>query len=261
MNKEKLTNHIRDMELKQSVKKVLDLCEQTIRSHRMRHSKFLTPNVLAALSGILPQLSEINYTMTSLNEEAERRILYVYPSYEEFENQDFVLSIVKAKPVYPEQSLSHRDYLGSILSLGIERENIGDIVFDEEQNAYIIVIKPMDEFLLSNFNKVRHTKILLSIVDEIPKIERKYERKIINIASFRLDSIVAGLLNLSREKSQRLIQSGDVRVDFVEEKNNSKMIAAPSVLSIRGFGKFKIGEFISETKKNRLRLEVFKFGN
>lgn len=259
MDKDRLISHIQDIAIKQELKKILDIAQRAMRSHTQKNTKFLTPNILSLVEPILRGL-DVNYKITGLFEEAERQIIYFFPYYEEVQSLESVLSIIKITP-YQEDELSHRDYLGSIVGLGIERENIGDIVFDNQHNAYVVVLNPLDEFILSSLTKVRHTKVDVQRVDDLPDIEPSYDIRTINIASLRLDSIVAGLLNLSREKAQRIVQSGDVRVNFAEEKNNAKTIPFSAILSIRGYGKFKLLQLISETKKNRLRIEIAKYNN
>lgn len=260
MNKDLLTSHIKDIELKQSIKKVLSVCEQAMNSYTVRHTKFLTPNQIDLVKNILTRFYDIKFEFCSLNEMPERQIAYFYPPYMEFEEVENVLSAVKIEPNNKDAELNHRDYLGSILSLGVDRENIGDIVFDKDI-AYVPVVKPMDVFLQHNLQKIKNTKVSVSVQENLPRTEIEFEERMINVPSMRLDAVVSGVLKLSREKAQNIIQSGLVRVNFEETKNNSKQVEEKTILSIRGFGKYKIDEFISETKKKRLLLKILKYSN
>ena len=156
--------------------------------------------------------------------------------------------------------LGHRDYLGAILSQGIERECIGDIFIDGN-DAYVVVLKPIDEYLFYNLDTVKNIKVFVSIEEKLPDVEKKFKNITINVSSMRLDALVSKLSCLSREKSQLLIQSGNVVVDFQVNKNNSKSVAEGTIITIRGFGKFVIDGIISETKKQRLRVAVRKYSN
>lgn len=259
LNKEELTGFIKDIELKQSLKKVLDICQQSIYSHQIKHTKFLTPNQVQMADQILQKVKDINYFAFGISSEAERKIIYFYPEYMSIEDREEVLSVVRITTMDHSQ-MNHRDVLGTIISLGLERENIGDILFGDQNEIYVIVLKPMDEYLVHNLNKICSEKVKVDLVSDIPSIDSKYEELNLNVASFRLDVIVSALLNMSRDKAQKLIQSGNVRLNFVETKNNSQTVPVSSVLSIRGYGKYKYIEFLSETKKNRNRIRVLKYG-
>ena len=262
IDKEALTAHIYDMEQKQKIKKVLDLCEQSIRSHTMRHTKFLTPNQILLLQNILPQIPDISYQVVQPNTMAERQIIYFYPTYIDFEEVESATSFIKLSPIHAEESLTHRDFLGAIMSLGIERENIGDIVFDRDAPCvYIVLLKPFDQLLLLDIQKVRNTKVFAEVRSWMPDLTPELEEQVINVASLRLDGVVAGIINLSREKTQKMIQRGDVKVNFEEVKDNSKQLAENDVVSIRKFGKYRMGELLSETRKKRCRVRIFRYTN
>lgn len=261
MNKDLLTSHILDFELKQDLKKILGIYESAAFSHVTKNTKFLTPHQLKLTENILFSLDEIQYKAFSPNQDAERKVLYFYQDYVAFEEIDSVIAILKISYNPKHSQLSHRDYLGSILALGIERENIGDIVVGEEGQAYIMVLKPMDQFLLDNLDKVKNEKVKVEIVDNLPFLEAKFEEVIINVASIRIDSVIARLLGLSRDKAQSLVQSGRVYIDYAESKDKSVSLKEGTVISVRGFGKFRFEEIVTETKKNRFRVKFLKYLN
>lgn len=260
MDKDKLVSHIKDIELKIQIKNILDICNNVVNSHITKNTKFLTPNVITLLDDILPKIKTLKYKAWSLNENAERKIMYFYKDYKNFDEVENVLSIIKITNKNFRYSLNHRDFLGSILSKGVDRETIGDILVDNN-NAYVILLKPIDEYLKYNLDKVKNCDVEVDIVREIPNIEQKFTEIIINVSSMRLDSIVSKVINISREKAQNIIQSGDVRINFDICKNNSKIILENTTISIRGYGKFIIDYIISETKKQRLKVAIKKYSN
>lgn len=260
IDKDRLTNHIKDIRLKQDVKKALGVCEQAIRSHSVRNTKFLTPNQISLISQIVSQIKDVSFYISGWSDEAERQIIYFFPEHMDFSEDREALSVVKLSWTSKEQNIGHRDCLGSILSLGIERDNIGDIIFVDDV-VYIVLLKPLDIFLQSHLMKIKHTKVSVEIVQELPEQKFAYDELVINVSSFRLDAFVAELTRNSREKAQRLIQSGSVKLNFIETKDNSKQIPTDSVLSVRGFGKYRVKEFISETRKGRFRVRVLKYSN
>jgi RNA-binding protein YlmH len=158
------------------------------------------------------------------------------------------------------EKLSHRDYLGSILSMGIRREKVGDInVF--EDGAEIWISNEISDFICFNLSKIKHTGIKTSIIKMEDSRERIQEYKSIkiNIASFRLDSIIASLTGFSRSQAVSYIKSGSIKLNFSEIKEADKKVENGDVISIKGFGRYKITGDGKTTKSGRINIEVKKY--
>ncbi len=205
---------------------------------------------------------------------AERKRFFVLPSYlSDFEGDN----AEKLKECFPEElsaavqailvrgsgyrALSHRDYLGSILSLGLERDALGDIVLLDATSAVIFCGEKIADFLLETLEKVANDKVSLSrfTADESFVPKRTTQRITDTVASERLDCIVAALTNLSREKAQTLIRSGDCEVDYLSEERCDLLLTPPTTLTLRGYGKYTLLAFDGETKKGRLRMVAEKY--
>ena len=158
-------------------------------------------------------------------------------------------------------SLSHRDYLGSILGLGIQRDAIGDIVISDNFSAYTFADGKVADLLISDLVKVKTDKVKVSECSSDIGLSFKREFYSISdtVASARLDCVVASLANLSRDKAQMLIASGMCQMNYVEEARNDRGIDAGDVITLRGYGKFIIRELSDKTKKGRLRLIADKY--
>ena len=137
------------------------------------------------------------------------------------------------------RTLRHKDYLGSLLALGIERDSFGDIALQSDHEAVLFCTRP-----------VRCSPYTL---DEHFTDGRQYRPIHGTVASARLDCITAALTNLSREDAQRAIREGRVEVDFEEETRTDLALTPPATLSIRGYGRFRLRAFEGETRKGRLR--------
>ncbi len=154
---------------------------------------------------------------------------------------------------------SHRDFLGSLMGLNIKRELMGDLVM-EEGIGYIPVSEKIKEIILNNLSQIGKAQCLVSEIkgnDKIP--DYKYDDKIITVPSKRLDSIVSAITGLSRTKVVEPIERGKVLVDYAEEKEKSKNLEIGSLITIRGYGKFKLFSDKGETKKGKERLLVKKY--
>ena len=154
--------------------------------------------------------------------------------------------------------LSHRDYLGSLLGLGLERDALGDIAVQNDREAVVFCKGRMASFLISALEKVGADAVRVAAyrMDKDITDGKRYKPISDTVASARLDCIVAALTNLSREDAQSLVRSGMVELDFEVEERVDKQLTAPATLSVRGYGRFILRGFDGETKKGRLRLRA-----
>ena len=147
------------------------------------------------------------------------------------------------------EELTHRDYLGAIMNLGIERNQIGDIVVTGKE-AYIFVLEKVAEFICDSIDRIKHTNVKTEVVGVLPKdvrVEIRYEEY--SVSSLRMDGVLSKVLNLSRENAKNLILSEKVIADGkvilkpeYEPKENETII-------VRGFGRFIFEGKQRENKK------------
>ena len=165
------------------------------------------------------------------------------------------------------RDFSHRDYLGGILSLGLERSVIGDIVPIDEFSAYIFVSKSAARFLTegdfyeSGGIRIAHDKVRIThaALPDGFTVEQKYKDITDTVASARLDCVVASLCNLSRESAKEKILALEVEHNYDGAESTSAAVTAGDHISVRGVGKFKIVSVADPTKKGRFRLIAKKF--
>lgn len=158
-------------------------------------------------------------------------------------------------------SFSHRDILGSVLGLGIKRETLGDIyVEDGGKKAYVCLDKIQAQFLVDSLEFVSRDKVKVGIVDvnKLPVPQRKFSVIQGTVASQRLDCLISLVTNISREKAKIMINSGLVSVNHFEETRTDYELHEGDILSVRGYGRFVLFEFGSQTRKGRNRVVVHK---
>ncbi|MBQ4150802.1 MAG: hypothetical protein IJC81_03240 [Clostridia bacterium] len=165
------------------------------------------------------------------------------------------------------RDFSHRDYLGGILSLGLDRSAIGDIAPIDDFSAYIFVSRSAarflteGDFLESGGIRIARDKVKVERA-KLPsdyEIELKYKPITDTVASERLDCVVASLCNLSREGAKEKILSGEVEHNYETAAEISATVKAADHISVRGVGKFLIDSVTDPTKKGRLRLVAKRF--
>lgn len=184
---------------------------------------------------------------------AQRVVFGAFPERQQPDRDSFpVLPLYNA--FRKEDPLSHRDFLGTLMAQGINREAVGDILV-EEGRCVLFVRTEISEYVTAQLHKVGGVGIRFveGSLSELPQ-GRGFVEISDTVASPRLDCIVASVAHLSREKSETLIRNGSVALNYEVILSGSKKVAPEDILSIRGFGKYRVDQIGPPTKKGRLRL-------
>nr|WP_317411944.1 YlmH/Sll1252 family protein [uncultured Solibaculum sp.] len=189
-------------------------------------------------------------------QEAERTVFGVFPNQPDV--GDFPIEPVTLR-FRKQDSLSHRDFLGSLMALGIKREVIGDILV-EEGRCVLFVLREMAEYITSQVEKVGRVgvKCFLGLEGELPAGHRVEPKEGV-VASSRLDCVVAFAANGSRSTAVKMIQGGLVSVNHEVCTNVSYTVKEEDKLSIRGWGRGIIAQFGPPTRKGRLHILLNKY--
>lgn len=156
--------------------------------------------------------------------------------------------------------LSHRDYLGALMALGIRRETVGDILVDEER-AVIFFADEIVPFVLSNVDTVGRVgvKVTYADPDDLPLPDEGTER-MLTLSSLRLDAFVAAVCGVSRDKAAQLIRADMVTVDHVIHNVTSYLLSEGAVVTVRRYGKFILAALSGTSRKGKLRITIRYFG-
>lgn len=152
------------------------------------------------------------------------------------------------------QTLTHRDFLGGLLSLGLRRSVIGDIII-EDNCGYAFCLEAVSGFIEKELNEVKGTRVK-SVLSPPPAAAALPDKSYVNIASERLDAVIAAVYHLPRSESQRLFEQEKV---FINGKAATSQSAPPhegEIVSVRGVGRFIYEGIEKETRKGRLRVVV-----
>ncbi len=162
------------------------------------------------------------------------------------------------------RDLAHPQYLGSLLSCGIERETVGDIVTLDAHHAVVFVTPAIKDYLLGQDKPL--CRVASDTVTVAPfavpqdfSAHRKIEMVTDTVASLRLDCVVAALLRTSRAKAQEALKEKRVRLNFAQTCEFDTVVAKGDQLSIRGAGRFRVIACEEKTKKERFRLTAEHF--
>lgn len=152
--------------------------------------------------------------------------------------------------------LSHRDFLGALMNLGIDRSTIGDIKVGEKE-AYLFCLETIAPFICENLRQIKHTAVTCEKTENMEALqEEEPETVSVQVQSLRIDAFIAKVYNMSREKSLELFRTGKVYVNGRLCENNSRLIKPGETVNARGFGKFQVLGEPRETRKGKLAAEV-----
>ncbi|UEL46781.1 YlmH family RNA-binding protein [Terrisporobacter hibernicus] len=256
MDKLKLTAHIKDIDLKNKMFRIIDKANGSLKNYDVRFSDFLNPFEVESAKAILNANDDLRYTVDGGYDESERKIVFIYPFYMDYEDINETLRFIQIEGNFKFKSISHKDYLGSLLSLGIKREKIGDIII-HENFCQVIVTFDICDFILMNLEKVARNNVKLKEISRKEVVYNPPNYKEINftVSSSRIDCIISGLYNISRQESAKLISNEKVQVNYEKITSCSKEIKSESLISVRGKGRSQINNIGSLTKKGKVKVQ------
>lgn len=210
-------------------------------------SKFLT---IQEQFDLAKAHKEINIAFSNSYIDEERKRAFVYPKYMEI-TPDFKISYLK---IISKNKLRHQDILGGLLSLGINREVIGDILVEDQ---IVLCVSEVDNYIISNLERIGHEKVEVKKLQKIEydKLNEYFEKEII-VSSYRLDAIVARTTKLSRGNAQDLIKQKMVSINGKIENDIDYICKIDDIISIRKYGRIIIKEQLKTTKKDNLVLKI-----
>lgn len=242
-------------------KRIKELANKAYYQNRYTYTNFLGMSEQNLFYQIIPELESIPYTVYGGNEYSERCViafgseeLFGYPP--EYPIQCLMIEPLLAKFA---DSFTHRDFLGSLMNLGIKREMLGDILL-KDNKAYVYCMDSIAEYVIENLSRVKHTTVRTSTAHALPEnLGREFAQWETIVASTRLDVVIAAVYQLSRSQVIELFRSKKIFVNGRLNENNSQNGKEGDVISVRGFGKFIYDGVVYVTKKERLRISIRKF--
>ena len=191
---------------------------------------------------------------------AERvRAVFLNPEWGEYDRGNLLAAL---KIEYrPQDTLGHRDVLGALMALGIERDTIGDIISDEN-SATLICMPEMSKYIIENLTKAGRVGVKVSEISlgELLIRQEELSIKTDTVASLRLDAVLSAAFGLSRAKAVELIAAGRVSYDHLPCEQPTKELAEGALLSVRGLGRAKLLEVGGISRKGRIFVRIGLYG-
>ena len=239
--------------------KAKDWIKQVNYRQTIRLTNFLNPNEQKIIEALLNKEPEVSILFEGGFTNSERKRAIIFPAYMDVDDFEFKISGFKIQFSSKEQIPEHRQILGSLMALKINRALIGDIVFLPNDEIFFAICEEFSLFIEENFTMLNHYPITL-IETNIQSIEKNndFEAFDIIISSLRLDVLVATLINASRSKANDYIKQGFIQKNHSIEKNVSHVCQIGDIISVKGFGRFKIIKQKKTTKNNKLVITMGK---
>lgn len=252
LDKEKYIAHIRDQNKILDMRRIIDKIEIVLNSHTCQSTDFLDPYERSLAKSILNRFLDIKYVERGGVLDAERQIIEICPHYYNIDDIPENISALRLNGSL--EGLIHRDFLGSILNLGINRSKIGDILVQVDHTDIIVKNEILD-FLLINLDKVKNQKITLSKIAlvQLTPANLHYNEVVKSLSSYRLDVYLSAIYNLSRQDSMNIIKAEHVKVNWEPINKPSKEITAGDIISVRGYGRSILHSVEGMSKKGKIR--------
>lgn len=259
MDKSYIKEKYTDYDQRLLANKILDIAEYCKKNFTYKATSFLDPMQQKLVEDLLDCERNIGYQFEGGIQNSERKLCIVYQEDIDLEQVEAMYEILEISWYNKDtKKPTHRDFLGSLMGIGIKRETIGDILLQEEM-AYVVCTKEISDYILYNLDRVGSLPVKLKIAENINIIEENGKLLNITVASLRLDSIISVGFRISRSKAAEYIKSGKVRINWEEKELVSKTIKQGDVISIRGKGRIILDEVTGSTKKDRTKITIRKF--
>ena len=194
-------------------------------------------------------------------EQSDRKVLRFGKPEELGYEEEFPIVCVHMKPLAAKfaDTFSHRDFLGALMNLGIDRSTIGDIKVGEKE-GYLFCLDSIAVFICENLDKVKHTNIRCEMISEAGQVPEEQPKEVVIQASGeRADGVIAKVYHMSRTESLDMFREKKVYVNGRLCENNSRNLKPEDVVNVRGFGKFRYQGVQYETKKGKLCMKISLF--
>lgn len=239
-------------------KRFSELAKKAYNGGYYLFTDFLGLNELSLFNEARRDFPTVKYTAFGGARGAERVMIRFGDPKELGYEEPFPILCVKIEPVSKKfaDRLTHRDFLGALLNLGIDRRGLGDIPIIDNV-GYLFLKEDIADFVITSLERVKHTDVRLSVVSELPEGELyRTEPRQIQLSGERIDAAVAKVFNLSREEALGYFRKRLVFVDGKLCENNSYVPKAGEKISVRSLGRFIYRAQVSTSKKGKLNVLV-----
>ena len=257
---ELIRKYARSPEDDELLARLLDKTDIHERTGLMQHTRFLSERDRLCCEPVLRELGK-EALFWGGYPEAERTVLILPADWQEassVQSGDSSPVAVLRAAFRPEETLSHRDFLGALMGLGIERDLVGDII-PRAGSCDIVLLREITSYVMQNLTSAGRASLSLTEIVEAEARQAEFRLLHDTVASLRLDAIVGCGFSLAREKASAAIRAGKVAVNGMECLKPDKSIEAGDRVSLRGLGKMELSEVGGLSRKGRTQIVIKRY--
>ncbi|WP_031513480.1 photosystem II S4 domain protein [Desulfofalx alkaliphila] len=260
IDRERILNRYAGAEEKTLLARVMDMAENVLKNHQPAVTDFYDPYHTGLVRSAINPIADLETYVDGGYPEAERCRVVIYPDYLPVEEVDAKLAFLSVEGNFKLAKVNHRDYLGSLMGLGLKREKIGDLIVDE-RGAQLVVDADVASYIRASLCKVGRVGVTVKEITRRQLQLPQAKIKIINatVASMRLDAVAAAGYGTSRSKLLREIQAERLNLNWATCSNPAAPVKEGDMLSMRGRGRVKVAELKGNTKKGRISLVLHRY--
>ncbi|HEU4965532.1 MAG TPA: YlmH/Sll1252 family protein [Bacilli bacterium] len=259
MKKDNVFMHYRPQE-RPFVERMLEVAERVDERQTPHLTDFLDPRQAKIVQAIIGARADLLVSFDGGHEEAERVRALIAPSYWQPETDDFALNFLRLEISGEYVSLSHGDYLGALLGLGLKRGKLGDLSVHQD-GCDLVVTQDIADFIRLNLGQAGRANVYATEIERerYRAVRIELSEKEFTVMSLRLDAVASDAFGMSRSKVVDPIKAGKLQLNWQVVEDPSAQVEEGDVLSLRGFGRVKILEVGGQTKKGRTFLKIGKY--
>lgn len=239
-------------------KRFRELAQKCYQKNQYTYTGFLSMADIACFYEMQKELSFVSHSIWGGTKLAERAILRFGSEEQLGYAEEFPIVCLQARPLSAKfaDNLTHRDFLGAIMNLGIERSTIGDI-FLIDNIGYFFCLEKVAAYLMENISTIKHTSVSCKEIKEIPQLQvSEKSEKVIQISSERIDGVIAKTYQLSRGEALELFAQKKVFINGRLCTNNSRLLKDNEAVSVRGYGRFEYLNCSGVSKKGKMNAHI-----
>ena len=232
-------------------KRLTELSHRAFERSYTTYSTFLNLQEISILKSLKV---DSKYSLFGGYENADRCVA----AFSNDEVYSYPIVCIKIEPLQQKFSdkLTHRDFLGALMNLGIERGMLGDIKIINNE-GYLFCLDKISQYIVDNLSSIKHTSVKCKIIDDIPELFNQIpdEEEYI-VSSLRIDTVVSAVFKMSRNSASQLINQEKIFINSKTVYKDSVQLKEGDVVSVRGYGKFIYSQTVNETRKHKMVVAI-----
>ncbi|GAB6158920.1 photosystem II S4 domain protein [Desulfotomaculum varum] len=259
-DRQSLMGSLRDQEEKVVIARVLDDAEKVLKNHRPLLTNFYDPYHAGLIISVLERIPDLEFSTYGGYPAAERVRIAMFPDYMDENEIAYETVVLAVEGNFKMVQATHRDFLGSILGLGIKREMVGDLLVTDT-GCQVVVTREVASYLSTHLTRVHRVRVSVREIlpEELVLPEVRVKEIKTTVASLRIDAVAAAGFGTSRTRLAREILAEKLSLNWHTCANAASPVRQGDIISLRGRGRIELAEVRGNTKSGRIGIVIKRF--